>query len=98
MSDTVMIIAESTAAQGKAEEVVRLIEDVVEPTRAEAGCVRYELMRDLDDDHRIILIEEWADQSARDAHLASEHLVRMFREMEPLLAAQGRGTRVARIA
>ncbi|MFB7090329.1 putative quinol monooxygenase [Streptomyces sp. NPDC056296] len=98
MNDTVMIIAESNAAEGKADQVRSLIESVVERTRAEDGCLRYELLRDLDDDSHIILIEEWRDQASLDAHLASEHLTTMFQTMMPLLAGEGHGTRVARIA
>ncbi|KUH38124.1 MULTISPECIES: putative quinol monooxygenase [Streptomyces] len=98
MNDTVMVIAESNAVEGKADQVRSLVESVVERTRAEDGCLRYELLRDLDDDHHIILIEEWRDQAALDAHLASEHLITLFQEMMPLLAGEGRGTRVARVA
>ncbi|GAA2967135.1 putative quinol monooxygenase [Streptomyces enissocaesilis] len=97
MNDTVMIIAESNAIEGKADQVRSLIQSVVERTRAEDGCLRYELLHDLDDDHHIILIEEWRDQASLDAHLASEHLSSLFQEMMPLLAGEGRGTRVSRV-
>ncbi|MDO0926610.1 putative quinol monooxygenase [Streptomyces sp. TG1A-8] len=97
MNDTVMIIAESNAAEGKADQVRSLIQSVVERTRAEDGCLRYDLLRDLDDDSHMILIEEWRDQAALDAHLASEHLTSLFQEMMPLLAGEGRGTRVSRV-
>ncbi|WP_411072508.1 putative quinol monooxygenase [Streptomyces sp. cmx-4-25] len=97
MNDTVMIIAESNAAEGKADQVRSLIQSVVERTRAEDGSLRYELLPDLDDDHHIVLVEEWRDQAALHAHLASEHLTTTFQKMMPLLAGEGRGTRVARI-
>ncbi len=97
VNDTVMIIAESNAAEGKADQVRSLIQTVVERTRAEDGCLRYELLRDLDDDSHMILIEEWRDQASLDAHLTSEHLTTLFKEMMPLLAGEGHGTRVARV-
>jgi quinol monooxygenase YgiN len=97
VTNTIVIIAESTAAEGKAEQVRALIESVVEPTRAEEGCLRYELFQDLNDINHVILVEEWQDQSSLDKHLGSEHLTGLFREIGPLLIDEGRGTRMTRI-
>ncbi|MGO2037596.1 MAG: putative quinol monooxygenase [Brevibacterium sp.] len=98
MTDTIVIIAESQAAAGQAERVRKLFTDLIDRTRAEDGCLRYELFRDRDDDHRFILMEEWRDQAALDAHLSSEHIAAFFREVMALLAEEGRMTYASRIA
>ncbi|PCC48419.1 putative quinol monooxygenase [Brevibacterium aurantiacum] len=98
MEETIMIIAESHAAPGRADQVRALFESVVDRTRAEDGCLRYELLQDLDNGDRIILVEEWLDQASLDAHLGADHIVTLFQEIMPLLTDSGRMTRVARLA
>lgn len=93
-----MIIAESQAAAGRADQVRALFEGVVDRTRVEDGCLRYELVQDLDNGDRIILMEEWRDQGSLDAHLNADHIVSLFQEIMPLLTEGGRMTRVGRIA
>lgn len=97
MEETIMIIAESHAAPGRADQVRSLFEGVVDRTRAEDGCLRYELLQDLDNGDRIVLMEEWRDQESLDAHLGADHIVTLFQEIMPLLTDGGRMTRVARI-
>ena len=40
---------------------------------AEAGCLRFDILRDDADPARICLVETYGDQAAYDAHLASSH-------------------------
>lgn len=98
MHDTIVIIAESHAAAGQADRVRELFASVIDRTRAEDGCLRYELLQNLDKDDRIILVEEWRDQASLDAHLAADHIVSLFQEVMELLTDEGRMTYAARIA
>ena len=94
MPESIMLIVESNAAHGNAPQVRSRLESIVERTRDEDGCLRYELVQDLDDDNHIILIEEWRDQTALDAHLAQAHVNAVFQSVMPLVADEGRLTRV----
>lgn len=98
MTESIMLIAESNAADGNAPQVRSHLESIVERTRDEDGCIRYELVQNMDDDNHIILIEEWCDQASLDAHLAQTHVNEVFQGVIPLLADEGRLTRVTRIA
>jgi len=62
------------AKPGHEEELGRRMAELVVPTRAEDGCLRYELYRDLHDCAVWILCEAWATSAALDAHAASAHL------------------------
>ena len=42
-------------------------------SREEPGCVRYEVLRDLDDPTTFLLYEVFEDEAAYDAHAASDH-------------------------
>lgn len=52
-----------------AEEMIR--SGTVAAIRAEAGNLRYEYYKPLDDPETVLLIDSWVDQAAIDAHHAS---------------------------
>jgi quinol monooxygenase YgiN len=56
-------------------------------TRAgEPGCLGYAVFRQLGAPHLFRTVEQWADQAAVDAHMASAHVARAFAAATPLLA------------
>lgn len=67
-----MILASVRAKSGQGELVKTGLQALVEPSRAEAGCGRYELFATNDPDVLLVL-EEWQDQAALDAHMATAH-------------------------
>jgi quinol monooxygenase YgiN len=50
------------------DEVLRLSLDHVHRSRLEPGCLLHSVHRDVEDDHRIVFLERWADRAALDAH------------------------------
>ena len=60
---------ENGSARAFAEEMVR--EGVVDAIRAEDGNLRYEYFFPMDDPKTVLLIDQWRDQAAIDAHHAS---------------------------
>lgn len=51
-----------------------VMEAMVQSSRAEAGCLEYVYAEDLFVPGLIHVKERWTDQSALDAHFASEHI------------------------
>ncbi len=60
---------EQGSARAFAEEMVR--SGVVSAIRAEEGNLRYEYFFPMDDPETVLLIDQWRDQAAIDAHHAS---------------------------
>ena len=60
---------ENGAARGFAKEMTR--RGVVEAIRAEDGNLRYEYYFPMEDPETVLLIDQWRDQAAIDAHHAS---------------------------
>ena len=56
------------AKQGKEDELRRDLVSVVEPSRQEEGCLRYELFEDRDDPGRFVFVEHWASLEAQTKH------------------------------
>ena len=58
-----------------AEEMVR--SGVVSDIRAEDGSLRYEYFFPMDDPETVLLIDQWRDQAAIDAHHASPMMAKI---------------------
>jgi quinol monooxygenase YgiN len=56
------------------QQVTAAMQALVEPSRSEPGCIRYELYRDLGKDGELVLLECWRDQAAFDEHIAKPYL------------------------
>ena len=64
------------AVPGQEEKLFSLLMDLVEPTRAEPGCMIYELHRNPQDAGRFMFYERFVNQEALDFHTSTPHLAR----------------------
>ncbi|HEV7825292.1 MAG TPA: putative quinol monooxygenase [Mycobacteriales bacterium] len=60
------------------------LEDLVEVSRAEPGCVRYELHTDVGEPRRFVFLEEWADADALALHNKAPHLLALLEDLPRL--------------
>ena len=65
---SIRLIITITAAPGKGNEVAREMNDRCNAVRSEPGCEQYELFQSASDPDRLVLLEQWQDQDALDAH------------------------------
>ena len=70
------------AAQGREEELAGLLKELVAPTRAEPGCVSYELNASQEKPGAFLFYEKFADQAALDAHVSSTHFQNFLKKRE----------------
>ncbi len=74
MKSILHVVAHIEALPGHEQEVRSVLESYLSPTRAEQGCIRYDLFLDNSDSKKFTFIEEWASKEDLDAHAESEHL------------------------
>lgn len=79
----VAIIDAQPEAAAAVEDALRRL---LEPTRAEPGCIRYELFVDRERPQRFYMQETWADDQALAAHLTSLPIAAFRRQTDGLLA------------
>ncbi|HBB34740.1 MAG TPA: antibiotic biosynthesis monooxygenase [Cyanobacteria bacterium UBA8803] len=84
---TVRVVARLIALPEKVEELKTILSSLIEPTRAEEGCIEYELFQNQADPTDFTFVEEWATGALLDAHLASTHIQAAIAQLEGLLAA-----------
>jgi quinol monooxygenase YgiN len=68
------VVAVLTAKEGHRDQVLAALAALVEPTRAEPGCLSYQLFESQADTNTFITVELWRSQADLDQHLASPHL------------------------
>lgn len=88
---------EFRAAPGRRDELRAELLALVDPTRAEDGCLRYDLHESTDDPDVFAFYEVWRDRAAHAAHDGTAHVARI-RSVLPDLAVEGnRKLRLRRI-
>ncbi|NOI57898.1 putative quinol monooxygenase [Vibrio coralliilyticus] len=68
------IIANIIAKEGQVELVKAELIKLIDKTRAEDGCINYDLHQDNDNPAHFVFHENWASEAALDTHLASTHI------------------------
>ncbi|MBY5922601.1 putative quinol monooxygenase [Ferrimonas balearica] len=68
------IVANIIAHPESAELVKTELLKLIEATRAEAGCVQYDLHQDNDNPAHFLFFENWQSRALWRDHMASEHI------------------------
>ncbi|ENU30374.1 hypothetical protein F991_01769 [Acinetobacter sp. CIP-A165] len=89
---TLKLIAEDFIQPDKIEIVLPLYRELVEKTKAEAGCLAYDLYHDIKQKGHFVFIEEWVDRAALDQHIQSEHFQRLVADIDQYQVHVGRFT------
>lgn len=84
----VTVIATLEARPGRVEELWALCLGLLEPTRAEPGCIVYEVFSSAEHPSRIVFVERWSSAAALDTHLQSPHITAALERL-PELACGG---------
>lgn len=81
------LVATLRANRNDAYSLLDALTALVPQSRAEAGCIQYDLHVDVSDPARFVVYEIWRDQAALDQHAGSAHFQTFLKTAEPLLAA-----------
>lgn len=80
------LLARIKAAAGKEEELYSMLTALVPLTRAEAGCLSYDLFRVQGDPALFCFCEKWRSKQDLDDHFATPYLQAFFAKADELLA------------
>lgn len=82
----IKVVAKNFIKAEKADLFISLAKQLVQDTRQkDAGCIRYELVQDINNPLLLTMLEEWKDQEALDNHMAAKHFkeaVALFTDLE----------------
>ena len=74
----IKVVAKNRIKQGSMDEVLNMLDEMIELTRKEDGCIKYELFKNMNDSNVITFIEEWENMDKLNAHINSDHFKRII--------------------
>ena len=74
MEKNLTIVARIEAKKESVELVKSELLKLIEPTRKEAGCIRYDLHQDNENPEVFFFYESWESRELLQAHLENKHL------------------------
>ena len=80
-----VVIARFTAKAGQEGRLRDVLSALVAPTRAEAGCLHYEMVQSQSDPRMFTFYEKWEDEPSLMAHAQAPHVIRARAERADLL-------------
>ena len=83
---TVRVVAHLTAKPDKINETRAALMALIDPTRAEEGCIVYELMQNNVEPTDFTFVEEWTSDATLNAHLHSDHIRTLQSRADDILA------------
>ncbi len=85
-TETVSVIAQIRAKQGKEERLQQELISLLKPSRAEEGCINFDLHRAADDGGSFFFYENWRSKGDLDRHLEEPHIKAFLSQADDLLA------------
>ena len=75
-----VVCAKWTAKDGKEGRLEEVIGEMAGPSKSEPGNRYYQAQRSLENPRLFFLYEQYDDEAAYEAHMASEHFTRLVKE------------------
>lgn len=82
----VHVVARHWARPDTIDEVRAILAGLIAPTRAEPGCVKYELFQNLTDPTDFMFVETFASDAALQAHAAAPYIAGLQPRLRALIA------------
>ena len=86
--NTLQVVARFSAHPDKVDGRRGVLSALLEPTRQEGGCITYEMLQNRDDPTDFTFIEEWENEAALQAHLATYHVQEALGKLPELIAGK----------
>lgn len=81
----VTVIATLHARPGQEAALEARMRTMIEATRREAGCIRYDMHRAADDAASLVMVEYWVSAEALQAHDDSAHMAALVVDLPALV-------------
>lgn len=78
----IRVIAKSYYSEDKIEDVMKLYQELVDASRLQEGCIKYELFLDVKNSSSLTMVEDWESEEALRNHAASEIFVKTVAELK----------------
>jgi quinol monooxygenase YgiN len=85
--ENIHAIAHLHARPDKTDELNALLTSLLEPTREETGCIRFELLQNRQSPTEFAIVSTWHNEQAVQHHIGTSHSQRAITRLADLLAS-----------
>jgi len=79
------VIAKIRVKEGRADELVQMLNDILPSVKKEEGTLCYTVNKDRADPNLVVVIEKYKDDAAFQAHSTTPYLAELFGKAQPLV-------------
>lgn len=98
MDQEINVVASLKAKEGREQELKELLLTLIEPSRSDEGCIRYDLHQSIKDPALFVFYEAWQSKDHLKKHSATSHVQSYRAKAKDLLAEPGEITLLAKIS
>lgn len=80
------VIARHFARPDSIDQVKTILLSLIEPSRAEPGCLKYELLQNAENPTEFTFVETFADDAALELHAAAPYITGLAPRLKDLVA------------
>ena len=85
-NEKITVVARIKAKGGMEEAVRQELMSLISPSRADDGCINYDLHQATDDKSIFLFYENWSNKNNLDKHSKTPHFKSFFEKAESMLA------------
>jgi len=85
--DTLCVLASFRAKSDQIDAFALMMSSLCEPTRAEPGCISYELQQSMQEPTLFVFVEEWGSEDDLTNHLKTSHVQAVSSRLETMLVS-----------
>ena len=82
------VIAKIKVKDGKADDMVQLIKNIIPAVQQEEGTLYYTVNKDRTDPNLVVVVEKYKDDAAFGVHSSSTHLAELFGKAQALVEGE----------
>ena len=86
MAKILTVVAVIKAKEGTEEKTKQALDALVNPTRAEEGCINFDFYQGTEDKGLFMFFENWTNREALDRHMQTPHIKAFGGQASALLA------------
>jgi len=72
----IIVLAKITSKDGMKDKIVGETKTLIEATRAEEGCIEYNLYDPVDGENILLFVEKWEGKEFLESHLQQDHFIK----------------------
>jgi len=82
----IIVLAKITAKDGMKDKIIGETDTIIKATRAEKGCIEYNLYDPIDSENILLFVEKWEGKEFLQEHIQQDHFIKFGEAIGDFLA------------